>query len=304
MIFVEKQVMAAKSKDQMETELKELNELSAKGMAQLREEKNKKDLDEYIAEKRKEEQMKYSKWLDELRNKHKLTKRRDGGPETYEEELKELADSVINSEQNAYNDWRSNMMSLLNLFGKMNKTVNISADQVAGEAWNRLKNPDEENSWLATKLIGNYLIKGAENKYSEVKARMLHAIKGDGDLQLPTLEHKVTFKDGKVHVADLTYNQGVQINAPQKQGEPKKPENQANQAFRSMVALWLAENDYIPVDGKPNEYKHYASGAVLDEDTFKRLNADPETSLSKFLKDNANLKYEEQEESRATPTPP
>ncbi|WP_131794541.1 hypothetical protein [Fluoribacter gormanii] len=286
--------MAAKSKDQMETELKELNELSAKGMAQLREEKNKQDLDEYIAEKRKEEQMKYSKWLDELRNKHKLTKRREGGPETYEEELKELADSVINSEQNAYNDWRSNMMSLLNLFGKMNKTVNISADQVAGEAWNRLKNPDEENSWLATKLIGKYLIQGADNKYSEVKARMLHAIKGDGHLQLPTLEHKVTFKDGKVEVANLTHSDGIPLDAA----------NQANQAFKSMVALWLAENDYVLVDGKPNEYKHYASGAVLDEDTFKRLNADPETSLSKFLKDNANLKYEEQEESRATPTPP
>ncbi|PWY55295.1 hypothetical protein DGG96_12570 [Legionella qingyii] len=295
--------MAAKSKDQMETELKKVNELSAKGMAQLREEKNKKDLDDYIAEKRKEEQMKYSKWLDELRNKHKKINERTGKETTYDEELKELADAVINSEQNAYNDWRSNMMSLLNLFGKMNKAVSISADQVAGEAWNRLKNPDLENSWAATQGIG-YLINKAGDGYTGVKAKMLHAIKGEGELQLPTLEHKVTFKDGKVMVANLTYNQGVQINSPQKQGEPAKPENQANQAFRSMVALWLAENDYLPVDGKEGEYKHYASGAVLDEDTFKRLNADPETSLSKFLKDNANLKYEEQQESRATPTPP
>ncbi|WP_182393548.1 hypothetical protein [Legionella sp. PC997] len=285
--------MAAYSKDEMDKKLKEFNELSSKGMAELREKKNKEDLDAYIAEKRKEEQMRYAKSMDELRNKHKKTNERTGKETTYDEELNELADSVINAEQNAYNDWRSNMMSLLNLFGKMNKTHNISADQVAGEAWDLTKNIPYVGAPLKMK----------ESLYIPLKGKLVHKIKGDGDLQLPTLEHKVTFKDGKVEIADLTYNHGIQINKPQKPGKPQEPENQANKAFRTMITLWLAENDYIP-SNKPGEYQHFGSGAILDEDTFKRLNANPQTSLAKFLKDNANLKYEEQKEVHSTPTPP
>ncbi|WP_454783664.1 hypothetical protein [Legionella sp. WA2024007413] len=267
----------------MDEKLKEFNELSSKGMAELREQKNKEDLDAYIAEKRKEEQMRYAKSMDELRNKHRKTNERTGKETTYDEELNELADSVINSEQNAYNDWRSNMMSLLNLFGKMNKAHNISANQVAGEAWDLAKN---------TPLIGEAL-KMKESLYIPLKGKLVHKIKGDGDLQLPTLEHKVTFKDGKVEIADLTRSDKISLDKT----------NEANTAFKSMIALWLAENDYTPVQGKPDEYEHYASGARLDEDTFKRLNANPQTSLAKFLKDNANLKYEEQKEVHSTPTP-
>ncbi|WP_454782392.1 hypothetical protein [Legionella sp. WA2022007384] len=284
--------MAAKNKDQIDTEMKDLNERSAKGMADIREQKNKQDLDAYIAEKRKEEQMRYAKSMDELRNKHRMTSKRTGKETTHWEELDQVVEDVINSKQDAFNDWRSNMMSLLNLLKEANTTVNISVEQVAGEGWDMAKNP-KEDSWTATKLLGS-AIHGAGDKYTEVKSKMLHAIKGDGDLQLPTLEHKVKFKDGKVDIADLTRSDGI----------PLDKTNEANQAFKSMVALWLAENDYATVQNKPGEFEHYASGAVLDEDTFNRLNANPETSLSKFLKDNANLKYEEQQELHSTPTPP
>ncbi len=286
--------MAAYDKDKFDKDKEIANESSLKGAAQLREEQNKRDLEAYIAEKRKEDQMRYSKWLDELRNKHKTTSSKTGKESTYWDELNDLADAVINAEQNAYNDWRSNMMSLLNLFSKLNKAANISADQVAGEAWDRVKNPREE-SWGATKLLGG-VINSAGEGYIGFKSKMLHKIKGDGEFNLPALEHKVTFKDGKVEIADLTRADGV----------PLDKQNQANQAFKTFVGLWLMENDYVPVKDKQGEFQRHPNGEVLDEDTFKKLNADPKTSLATFLKDNANLKYEEQDElqSRTSPTPP
>lgn len=275
----------------------EANESSVKGVEKLREEQRDKDWQSGLETAQMAQRQKWAKFMDDLRNKHKLKNRREGGPETYWQEVDQLADSMINSEQNAFNDWRSNMMSLLNMLTKLNKAINISVDQVGGELVDYVKTKTKN-----VPLIGA-IFHPNERIYQSIKAAIMHRlIKGVGDIASPVLDHKVTFKDGKVNIADLTRDDGV----------PLSKDNEANKAFKLFVDLWLEENGYEPIlnppgtpRGTPVAYKNKTTGALLDEDVFNDLNNDPNTSFSSFLKANAKLKYGEQQEpeQNSTPTP-
>ncbi|KTD68330.1 MULTISPECIES: hypothetical protein [Legionella] len=287
----------------------EANKSSVEGVEKLRKDQRDKDWQSGLETAQMAQRQKWAKFMDDLRNKHKLKNRREGGPETYWQEVDQLADSMINSEQNAFNDWRSNMMSLLNMLTKLNKAINISVDQVGGELVDYVKTKTKNVPYIGAIFHPN------ERIYQSIKAAIMHKlIKGVGDIASPVLDHKVTFKDGKVHIADLTRaDTGASLGDKKTaDGRLVKEQNEANKAFKVFVDLWLEENGYEPIlnppgtpRGTPVAYKNKTTGALLDEDVFNDLNNDPNTSFSSFLKANAKLKYGEQQEpeQNSTPTP-
>lgn len=129
--------------------------------------------------------------------------------------------------------------------------------------------------------------------YQKVKSAILHAVKGPGEFNVESFKQKVTFDDGKVKVAPLTYADD---------GIPLKGEDKANKAFNKLVEIWLLENKYAPSPQKDGSYVHLENGTVLDQDAFNRLN-DPQanTNLAKFLDANAKFKFEEQVENEQQP---
>ncbi|KTC90233.1 hypothetical protein OQJ18_04880 [Fluoribacter dumoffii] len=276
------------SNDEFEKEKKAANKSSLEGMERLRKDERDRQQQADLEAAQMIQRQKWAKTMDELRNKHKV-KTKDG-ESTLHEEVQQLADHMITSEQSSINDWRSNMMSLLNVLTKLNKAVNVSSQQVGGEALDLMKNTTRPIPYVRG------LFHPQEFIYEAAKSAVLNRVKGDGDFNLPLLEHKVSFKDGKVQVADLTRADGIPFNK----------ENEANKAFKTFVSLWLQEHDYV-YDTQAKTYVHYANGTKLDEDVFNELNGkNKPTNFAKFLEHHATLKYQEQNDERvqSTPTPP
>ncbi|KTD73357.1 hypothetical protein [Legionella tucsonensis] len=276
----------------------EANKLLEEKAEELRKKSFKEEKEEFLLNARREEQLAWSNFMARVRESSNVMDERTGKETTYWDQIKKLADDVINSEQTSINDWRSNMMSLLNLFAKLNKAINISSNQVSAEFLNLIKG--ETNYSPTLKALNQIpLIRAIthpkEIVYQGVKAAILHAIKGEGEFDVEAFKQKVTFEDGKVKIARLTYADD---------GIPLENEDKARKAFNKFVEIWLMENEYVPSPQKDGTYVHFASGAVLDQDTFNRLN-DPQakTNLGKFLDANAKFKFEDEAEAQSGLTP-
>ncbi|HHF7375730.1 hypothetical protein [Legionella bozemanae] len=267
------------NKDELERKKEEANKEFEKDIARINKEESEKKRLASLEEARFKHQRQWAKVMDELRNSHKTINKRTGKETTYWDEIKELADEVINSEQTSINDWRSNMMSLLNLFSKLNKAINVSSNQVSGEALDLIKKATHEMPIVRT------ITHPKEFIYEGVKSAILHKIKGNSDINVNALKHKVTFKDGKVEIADLTRVDGI----------PFDKANDANKAFKKLVDLWLQENDYV-MDSQTKIYKHHPDGTPLDKDAFEALHSDPNKGFGKFLAETSSFKFEEQED--------
>lgn len=256
-------------------------------IARINKEENEKKRLESLDEARFEHQRKWAKVMDELRNSHKTINKRTGKETTYWDEIKELADEVINSEQTSINDWRSNMMSLLNLFSKLNKAINISSNQVAGEAVDLIKQATNSDKTPILRAITH----PQERIYEGVKSAILNKIKGNNDVNIDAFKHNVTFKDGKVEVAPLTDKNGIPL--PKQRGpHGREVENEADKAFKKFVEIWLMENQYVPGPQKDGSYVRFPDGKPLEETEFNDL----KKGFSKFLSDTASFKFEEQED--------
>lgn len=274
-------MIMTKSKDELESEKEETSKTLETDIARVNKEESEKKRQDSLEEARFQHQRQWAKVMDELRQSHFLPKnqRREGGPQTHWDEVKQLADDIINSKQTSINDWRSNMMDLLNMFAKLNKAINISSNQVSGEALNLIKGATHEVP------IVRSITHPKEFIYEGVKSAILHRIKGDNDIKVDTFEQKVTFnkENGKVEVALLKRKDGIPFNA-----------SMANKAFEKLVDLWLQENDYV-MDSQTKIYKHHPDGEPLTEQKFNQL----KKGLGKFLEETASFKFEEQEDLRS-----
>ncbi|KTD41383.1 hypothetical protein [Legionella parisiensis] len=280
-----------KTEEDIAKEKQETNKEFEKDIARINKEENEKKRLEALEESRFRHQREWAKTMDELRQSHFLPKnqRREGGPQTHWDEAKQLADDIINSKQTSINDWRSNMMDLLNMFTKLNKAINISSNQVSGEAVDLIKNATNRDETPILRAITH----PKERMYEAVKSVILDKIKGNNDVKIEAIKHKVTFKDGKVDVAPLTRADGI----------PFDKENDANKAFKKFVELWLMENQYVPANtNNDGSYVHFPDGTPLTEDVFNDLNSAPTTSFSNFLSQSASFKFEEQEELQSGQT--
>ncbi|AUH73129.1 hypothetical protein [Legionella sainthelensi] len=286
--------MTSSKDDEYAKKMAEAQEKSAKAAEEFRREENERITQDYQNAQMLKRRMEYAQAMEELRNKHILHKGTQQET-TLWEEVNRLADEAMKPEQNSYQDYRASMMSLLNMFGKMNKAINVSVDQTFGEFYNKYVYEKNEDP------IGKAWLK--------LKSNMRDALKGDPNIDLPTLHHNVTFKDGKLDVASLTRKDGAPLvvyerdekgnlkyEMDEKTGKPKLDDkNQpikipssephpANEAFRALIDAWLIENDFQPVPGEPNKYMNPTTGKYLDEDTFNSL----KPSLAEFLKNPAN----------------
>ncbi|KTC93277.1 hypothetical protein [Legionella cincinnatiensis] len=295
--------MTSSKDDEYAKKIAEAQDKSAKAAEELRKQENEKMAQDYMNAQMLKRRMEYAQAMEELRNKHIKGHDDKGNAITYWDEVNRLADEAMKPEQNSYQDYRAAMMSLLNMFGKMNKAIAVSREQTFGEFYNKYVYEKNEDP------LGKAWIK--------LKSNMRDAIKGDADIDLPTLHHNVTFKDGKLNVAPLTRKDGaplvvyerdekgnIKYEIDQETGKPKlddknqpikiisKEPHPANEAFKALVDAWLIENNYQIVPGEPNKHMNPTTGKYLDEEAFNSL----KPTLVEFLKNpaNAELTFEEE----------
>ncbi|WP_131779860.1 hypothetical protein [Legionella bozemanae] len=284
------------AQDQTKQNLEKANELNKQAMVEFKKKYEQDREAAYLAQEQMNARAAWERFADKVRKSDKLKHPRQGGPETKWEEVDELINNIINSDQKAYNDWRSNMFDLLNLFTKLNGAINTSSNQVSFEALDLIKKTTKPIPYVRAITHPDEFI------YRAAKSAILHKIKGEGEFELDALKHKVTFEEGKVKIADLTKSDGTLLDKKYDSTGRVIDANDADKAFKTFVQLWLQENDYIR-SSQDGVFVHEASGAVLDEDTFNRLKSDPVKGLAKFLEENANFTYEEQQEQRSQMTP-
>lgn len=192
-----------------------------------------------------------------LKEKGSTTDER-GNKTTLWEKLERAADSAINEGQHAYQDWRSSMMSLLELCSLFLKAASQSRDELLSPA---------------TKVVKQLF---REKVLYPLKDKCLDAIRGQPRGDLPELLHDVTMSDDhKLKIGDITFGDKSGANVPE-----------FNSAFVTLVNLWLKDNNYeLSADNtyvSADEHK-----IVLTKEVFEKLKEDPEKGLNAFLgKDN------------------
>lgn len=268
---------------------------SAEVAADIRKQENEKRLQDYFEAEMLKRRRAYAAAMEELRNSHKVNKGTDRETTLWDEAMHEADRSLNSGELTSNHDFRSAMMAILAMYGKMNKAANTSVNQTFGEYYNKyvyeqFKDP-VGRAWIG------------------LKSKMRDAIRRDGDIDLPTFQHNISFKDGKVDIAALTRKDGAplvtyerhtngNLKLDERGQKIEKNPNPANEAFKSLVDAWFIENDYMFVRGEEGKYVHVTTGQPLNEARFNEL----KPSFAEFLKNvaNADLSYEEQ--PSASPT--
>lgn len=255
------------NKDEFEKAVEEANKRSTEGIKKSNEELRQKEIQEDILEANRKSRLGYQNWLQDQRGKHIASRDKEGNVQTLWDNVNQHADKVIHSGQEAYNDWRSNMMQLLTLLTELVEAINVSTEQVLVEGMDRAHL--------------NEVIK--QGMYIPLKEKLFHAIKGQGEVSIPKLQQNVNFEDGKgVVISPVTRADGTSFG--QKSGEI------VNDAFHNLVDLWLLENGYKPVANKPGEYISTVDSSPLTKQAFNDLKRDH--SLQDFLDARADLTYE------------
>ncbi|MBI2786440.1 MAG: hypothetical protein HYX60_09130, partial [Legionella longbeachae] len=254
----------ADEKEKMQEEIEKANKEAFDTLT----EKRKKDFDNETAAYREklaaERQVAYAAERDKLANKDKFRDPHSGHETTYWEDVLKKADAAINAEQAAYNDWRNAMTSLLSMFSQLNKAMSISIDKTIGIFTLPAKEFLKEKLWHKGGNLFGIL------PYRGFKDFLLDKIKGEPKLDLPALQQKVQFKEGKVDIEKLKID-NKDIEDPYQE--------KLNQTFEILVNTWLLENGYK----KGSEGKHFdINGIALDKEKFDALNKNPDSSLTQF----------------------
>jgi hypothetical protein len=266
------------AQEKRDKDVGQANADSVKAMEKVRQEKYDQEKKAHFDREKFESQREYAKEMDELRNRHKTgNKRSDGTDITHGDELIDMCKKIIGADVQAFTDFRSNLNSMWQICAKLHETNTIRAQQIAGALW------DTKIKGVSLHGVAQWL---DENTLIRLKTFLVHSvIKPHSNIDIPTLQQKVSFKDGKVDIKELTRSDGTPL--------PKEASNQVNNAFHVYVATWLAQNNYVPHDTEQGKYVHRIDKTPLDEAAFKKLNEKPETSFNTYIKKTAALEYEE-----------
>ncbi|KTD11153.1 membrane-associated HD superfamily hydrolase [Legionella gratiana] len=290
--------MTSSKDEEYAKKITDANEKFAKTAEEIRKQENERIMQDYQNAQMQKRRMEYAMAMEELRNKHKVNKGTDRETTLWDEAMHEADRAISAGELTNNHDFRSAMMALLAMYGKLNKAIAVSREQTFGEYYNKYvyeKNGDP---------IGNMWIK--------LKGAMRDAVKGDGEIDIPALQHNVSFKDGKLQIEPLTRKDGAPLVVYQRDekgnikyemdenGKPKLDDkgqmikvvstepHPANEGFKSLVDAWLLEHDYIFVPDEPGKYKTI-DGKYLDEEEFKRI----APTFGEFLERTADLTFED-----------
>lgn len=176
---------------------------------------------------------------------------------------------VIGSGQEAFNDWRSAMMSLLSLY--MTLVEAIAAD-------------------INTPIYkGFYGAKGQIHQLLEQGKGMIAEKLRSAHIDMPNMVHDVTMgDDNKLNIGALKDIHGHDYSQEQ---NPDVPGETMQHLFDKLVKLWLRTHDYVPAGNLEGHYVHNATGQPLTKADFEIMKNDPDTGLDKFFNTDNELHY-------------
>ncbi|MBL7478810.1 hydrolase [Legionella bononiensis] len=238
----------SKSNDEMREEL-----------ARIRREEEQKALTREYQERERARADERAAAMDKLHKGHKTTDPQTGREATLWEVAMKEADRALEADVNAYNDWRSAMMKLWNIYGSMAKALHQSTN---------------ETIWApASNLIADKVLLPASDILREL-------FRKNPEIDLPELQHLVTCSDdGKLSIQPLTRSDNNQETSPV-----------LDQLFEKGVRMWLEQQGYVATPGDKSKFVD-EHGMALDKDTFNKLKDDPDNGLDNFLKGESELDF-------------
>ncbi|BCA95519.1 hypothetical protein TUM19329_18800 [Legionella antarctica] len=174
------------------------------------------------------------------------------------EKVMDEADRAINKELTTINDWRSAMISLLQMYSTLVKALDGSLSVNVRIPLNQL-------------IVDKGLLRAVDG------ARHLFA--GKEEIDLPSLAHNVTFTDdNKLKVDGLIRSDNV--------GDMGK----LDILFKQGVVKWLDDNGYKPHPTDEDKYVN-GDGKELTQTDFEILKNDPDDGLAHFLEETSDLTF-------------
>ncbi|KTD50956.1 hypothetical protein [Legionella quateirensis] len=228
-------------------------------LARIRREEEQKVLTRELQELERQRADTRAAEMDKLRKGHTTIDPHTGREATLWEVAIKEADKALEADVNAYNDWRSAMMKLWNIYGAMAKALHQSTN---------------ETIWApASNLITDNVLLPASDILREL-------FRKNPEVDLPALQHLVQCSDdGTLSIQPLTRADNNQETSPV-----------LDQLFDKGVRMWLEQQGYEATPGDKFKFvdKH---GVALDKDTFEKLKNDPDNGLDNFLKGESELDF-------------
>lgn len=211
--------------------------------------------------------------VNEMQELQKGRKTYDGRGQEMElwDKVNQQADSAIHADQNAFNDWRSNMNALLQMYVTLfdamvqsRKELFLQAEQAIAEAVNPM--------------------------YQGLKEKLGFSSENDipKNLDLPRLKHLVEYTDAnELKIHPLERSDGVDM------------KGQLDNTFKEGVVAWLKEQGYVPDAANADKFVRADNPAVaLTKKTFDDLKIDPVAGFGAYLTKDTNVTYEERSSLR------
>lgn len=211
---------------------------------------------------------------DELQKLLNKGRRQDkkGNITTLWDELSQKADRLINSEQNAYHDWRSAMMEILGMYTTF---VEALALEIKKKTVSFL---------MPVKQVVR------ESFLYPLKDKIIDKLTKQEALDVPTLVHKTGISKDHKLVID-----GIKC-------EDSTLSKEFNKDFATLVTLWLHENKFeLTKEGKYISMGDNKTG--LTETRYKELQRSEQNSLGSFLKEHVGLNFKEDPEHQPSNRP-
>lgn len=186
-----------------------------------------------------------------------------GNQVTLWKKLMRTADHAINEGQHAYQDWRSSMLSLLEIYSQLLKAISQSRDELLSPVTKTMKQMFREQVFYP------------------LKDKIMDAIRGEPRGDLPTLVHDLSMSDdNKLKIGEIKF------------GDDSRPDSpgEFNNAFATLVTLWLKDHDYeLAADN--TFVTADAHKTVLTKEKFEELKDDKDKGLNAFLGLNTQLEF-------------
>jgi hypothetical protein len=268
-IFVERSKMPDKTAEQ----IKKINEDTQKGIKDSNEKQRDLDYAQEVNRRLQESRQALEKYRNVLRNKGKVMGE-DGKESSLWQEIDHFAKRLIDPRRNSTSDWYSCIMEVLALCSMINEAIATSTMKNLGQAFEKLRDSK----------YGSKADQFKEAAWAHTKSWFCDKLSGGKKIDTPSLIHNVTFKDGKVEIADLRRSDAYNMAA----------DNLANEAFISLTRMWLRENGYEPHPDPKQEgvWVHSDTKVPMEQNDFEELKKNH--PLATFLENSMEkVKYEE-----------
>ncbi|WP_058535011.1 hypothetical protein [Legionella saoudiensis] len=202
--------------------------------------------------------------IEALKKKAVLGTDKEGRQITKQSVFEDKLKQVMGSEQSSIHDWKSSMMALISVLSAFVEAVN-----------------QEVNEKTAPVIVP--LKHALKNGIIDMKDTLLDKLRGDPRVNMPTLVTDIKL--------DANNKLAVNIHAF---GKDLDSEEKLPQGLRTLTALWLQEQGYVPDD--VGGFLNKETREPLTAETFNELKNHPEDGLNAFLNRSSKVQYSQKEE--------